>query len=122
MDFGILEGLTHEQALAKYPREYGRWLGDPEGAAIKDGESLQHLKQRVGRFVGAVVRRKKGKTIAVVTHGGPIRVILQDVLSGDTLMSIRVRPASVSIIEYGPQGAVPIVTDDTSHLKEEGHG
>ena len=122
MDFGILEGLTHEQALAKYPKDYSRWLDDPESIAIKDSESLQGLKERVGRFVKEVVRRNTGKTIAIVTHGGPIRVVLQNVLSGDALTSIRVRPASVSILEYGPQGALPIVTDDTSHLKEEGHG
>lgn len=119
MDFGILEGLTHEQALVKYPKEYSRWLDNPVDVTIKNGESIQHFEKRIRRFVGAVVQRKKGKTIAIVTHGGPIRVILSNVLAGDGFRGVSVRPASVSIVEYGPQGALQIIADDTRHLEKK---
>ena len=77
-DFGVLQGLTYEELFVGYPEfsllESG---GRAASARPEGGESWLDLRERVlaawRRLCGAV---EPGRTVCVVTHGGPIRAIL----------------------------------------------
>ena len=68
-NFGTYEGKTYAQ-LEK-DRQYRNWIDDPIGVAPPFGETLQQVEQRV---MAAFQQLPVGAT--VVTHGGPIRLLL----------------------------------------------
>lgn len=90
MNFGGFEGLTYKENMKKYPKLYSNWLNNPSSTTIPGGDSLYDFRKRIKRFLKKIISLNKNKTIALVTHGGPIRIIISE----------DVPPASVNIIEY----------------------
>jgi broad specificity phosphatase PhoE len=76
LNFGAWEGCTHGQLLRRDPSRYRKWIADPRSAAPPRGETLAQLAARVRSFARTVIRRHPEETVALVTHGGPIRVLL----------------------------------------------
>jgi len=100
IDFGIFERLTHKRIMRKYPREYSRWLNDPFASVIPRGDHLGDFRKRVRFFLKKIIRENLNKTLAVVTHAGPIRIILNDIIKPENIWSFKVDLASVNIINY----------------------
>lgn len=135
MDFGILEGLRYEEIINIYPKLYRDWLKYPSMIKIPEGEGLKQLKKRVNTKLSSILSGNKGKTIALVTHGGPIRTILCSALKFDPSFSLKVNPeqsrriglkmfwqieqeiGALNIIDYSKKLAPVIVKmNDTTHL------
>ena len=135
MNFGVFEGLNHEDIMEKYPEIYKRWINDPEKIVIPEGEGLSELRKRVEMRLFFVLSQYEGKTVAVVTHGGPIRIVLykavkravllssdsdfkgEDAIDLNTFWSINPESGSLSIIDYS-ENFLPEVAarGDISHL------
>ncbi|MCX5701176.1 MAG: histidine phosphatase family protein [Candidatus Omnitrophica bacterium] len=98
--FGVLEGLTHDQIMKKYPVAYKAWLRDPYKGRIPDAESLSDFKKRVIRVMKEIVRSNLGKTVAVVCHGGVIAMFVSSILKSRKFWKYVVSPASVTIVDY----------------------
>jgi len=106
MGFGAWEGLTPEECLRQSPSLYRRWLKDPVSVAPPGGEPLTRLAERVLSFADCVAVRFSGRTVAFVTHGGPIRSLLDPGLRD--LRNIHVLPASLVVRRWsGIPEAVP---------------
>lgn len=74
--YGVLEGLTHEEAAAQHPEVYARFLArDPDYAFPRGGESLVDFNRRIFSWLNAAIARHPGETIALVTHGGVLDVV-----------------------------------------------
>lgn len=73
-DYGVLGGLTKQEALEKYP-EVVESHKDPANTD-PDGESRASFTQRVLSTFESIVNQKHG-AVAIVSHGGPIKVILR---------------------------------------------
>lgn len=119
MNFGVFEGLRYDEIVKKYPSLYKNWINNPTKVKIPNGEALQDLVKRVRKRVTFLLSQNKNGKIALVTHGGPIRVILCDVLkfSLDSFWKIKQDIAAINLIDY-PEGSSPIVVkmNDISHL------
>jgi broad specificity phosphatase PhoE len=69
-DFGPLSGLTHEQALARFPQ-----VGHLEVQGVRyslnppDGETLPELRERAARFLQTLNRSCDGEVVTVFSHG-----------------------------------------------------
>jgi alpha-ribazole phosphatase len=120
LNFGIFEGLTHEDIMKLYPQIYGKWLENPLESAIPQGESLHAMAQRVRRALRTMLSANTDKTVAVVTHGGPIKVIICDVLQLGLhkIWKIEQALASISIIEFVEGRGTIQILNDISHLHE----
>jgi len=72
--FGVLTGLTEEEAKQKYPEAVARHHNplntDPEG------ESYEDFCSRVMQAIRSITE-KEYTTVGVVTHGGPIKCALR---------------------------------------------
>lgn len=73
MHFGLIEGMTYEQAMEKYPEETTRWYEQaetlpPPGAT----EAMTDVRNRMVSFMRDVVDRGY-KNILIFTHGGAIK-------------------------------------------------
>lgn len=77
LHFGVFEGLTHEECMQKHGPAYTSWIESPECVVPPSGESLASLRQRVTTFIHRLFSNQSGQKIALVTHGGLIKVLLQ---------------------------------------------
>jgi len=144
MAFGAWEGLTAREVSEHYPAEWAAWIRDPVVARPPNGgEDLAELDARVSAFLHSVVHVPAGEgaqpdwfsyraagesadgtsgTVLLVSHGGTVRALLAHLFEVPIRLYWRfgIRPASVSILDLYPEGAVAEVVGDTSHLRVPG--
>jgi len=118
MNFGIFEGLTYQDIMEKYPRIYRNWLENPLDIIIPRGEGLNSMARRVRKALRRIIFHNSNKTVAVFTHGGPIRVILCDILGLDLkeVWKIEQELANISIIEFVEGRGKVHLLNDISYL------
>jgi len=80
IDFGNFAGLTYEQVSGNYPQIYKKWLENPQDSKIPGGESLIEFSKRVITCFNEIVSCNPDKTIAIISHGGPNRIIILKLL------------------------------------------
>lgn len=80
MSFGLWDGLTYPEIMAQGPQIYSQWLENPLRITPPDGESLSALAIRVRGGLNKILEENHGKAVALFTHGGPIKIILCDIL------------------------------------------
>jgi alpha-ribazole phosphatase len=76
IDFGDFEGLPYDEIAARYPDLYRQWMDSPTEVQFPNGESFTTMQSRVLSAFHAIRERHSGGTIAIVTHGGVIRILL----------------------------------------------
>lgn len=116
MNFGIFEGLPHKEIMKKYPKLYTRWLKNPFYIVIPNSESLNDFKKRVKKILAKIISLNRNKTSAIVTHAGPIKIIISDILKSKDIWKIEPSLASLSIIEFNGSKAKTVLLNDTSYL------
>lgn len=80
VDFGDWTGLTWEQVHARHNISAFRWLEMLDAGAIPNGESGAAWRARVEPCLREIISAHAGQTVAVVCHGGVIRLILSILL------------------------------------------
>lgn len=83
LSFGEWEGLTYDVIRNINPERLCRWLDHPRQVAPPGGETLDELETRLSQWLEKVIDYHPGETIAVVTHGGPIRCFLSQYVDKD---------------------------------------
>jgi alpha-ribazole phosphatase len=119
MNFGLFEGLRYEEIIKIYPKLYRGWLNNPIKVKIPNGESLEDLSKRVKERLHFILSQHKDRTIVLVTHGGPIRIILCDALKFGLKMfwQIEQEIGALNIIHYvKDRKPVVVKMNDISHL------
>ena len=122
MHFGVFEGLLYEEVQRAYAELHKAWLKDPLTVTIPQSEPLCDFSKRVLDSVSAVLHTYKNKTIAIVCHGGPIRILLC-AIAGQPLQNIwkiRLDNSALTVIHYD-NGSPPVIVmnNDVSHLSVE---
>jgi broad specificity phosphatase PhoE len=82
--YGILTGLTKEEAQAKYP-EIVELHKDPQNTD-PEGEGYEEFNARVKESFASITARDY-RAVAIVTHGGPIKTIFKS-LENELLRNI----------------------------------
>lgn len=78
--YGLWEGLTRQEVLERFPKEYKMRRTDPENFRPSGGESRKELYERASKIFSELVARHPRQKILLVSHGGTIRAILRSVL------------------------------------------
>jgi broad specificity phosphatase PhoE len=74
---------------------------------------------RVRRAVSGLREAYPGRTVVVVSHVSPIKLLLRDALAaGDAFLHrLHLDPAGLSIVDSWPDGGVAVRTvNDTAHV------
>lgn len=119
LNFGEWEGLTAKEIEDNYPGIFKKWMmGNPD-TQIPGGELRALLQQRIEKAINQLLAQHSNQTIAIVTHGGPIKVILSKILGGnpDLFWKIRSDNASLNIIEFHEDGSIICLLNDTCHWR-----
>lgn len=83
LSFGGWDGFTFDEIHAKDPEHVKRWIENPFQVAPPGGETLLEMEQRLSRWLQQVEQHHPEQTIAVFTHGGPIRWFLALMVARD---------------------------------------
>jgi alpha-ribazole phosphatase len=75
-DFGLWQGLTHNEMAERFPRENELFWKTPGSASPPGGESFAQVMERVGRAIAALSRDHLHEERIVFAHGGVIRAAL----------------------------------------------
>ena len=99
MHFGVFEGLKHAELLRKFPRLYPRWLKEFGSVTPPSGESYKAFERRVRKTFRRIIAENKGKTCAVVTHGGVLMALFAAIVGKNRIWKYLPSLASVSVVE-----------------------
>ncbi|WIM67034.1 bifunctional RNase H/acid phosphatase [Corynebacterium breve] len=117
MDFGVFDGLTMAESVARYPEEHAEWQRNTAKAPPR-GESIQTMHRRVTRARLKLQERYPGKTVLVVTHVTPVKSFIRQGLasSAETFSRLFLDLASISVVEFYTESAVVRRVNETAHL------
>jgi alpha-ribazole phosphatase len=109
LDFGEFEGRTYDEIAAIYPDVYQQWMDRPTETQFPGGESFSEMYARVIAATHELRARHAGQSIALVTHGGVIRIILADALGMQSANIFRIgqRYGAINAVRYF--GETPII-------------
>ncbi|MEW6220186.1 MAG: histidine phosphatase family protein [Thermodesulfobacteriota bacterium] len=99
--FGNWEGRTLAEITRDDPGALAAWAHDPAGFRPPGGESVADLAARVRPIWQDLVAAHPGGRLAIVSHGGVIRVLLADLLGLPLANLLRLRQdfAALSVVE-----------------------
>jgi alpha-ribazole phosphatase len=117
-NFGYIEGLTFEEIKRKYP-DLAEELTEGKAVAFPGGENIAQLDGRVRAFLERLQEVKPEATVVIVSHGGPLRLLVCRLLGIGTehWQQFRNAHASLSIVETFPGMAILDLLNDVSHLR-----
>ncbi len=104
-NYGILTGLIKSEAKRLHPKEV-KELEKGINHQVKNSESYTHFKKRIAKTFKEITNKSKYQTIAIITHGGPIRCIIREMLKAGeltelndcTIITIKKEKSNLSII------------------------
>lgn len=103
-DFGEWEGLSRAEVLERSPEDSQRlreWEHD-SSIAPPGGESFEALQQRVCVAVERLAQAHPDQAIVLVSHVGPIKVLLSAALGAPLSSAFRIflDPATISVVDW----------------------
>lgn len=119
-NYGVAEGLTFEEIGRHYPELWESIVNFSLELNFPGGESFEGFIGRAIKFLDRLKKHTEEQTILIVSHGGPLRVLVCDLLGIDQSHwpQIRFDNASLSIVETNPRRVILSLLNDTSHLRE----
>ncbi len=119
VNYGNVEGLTFEEISRLYPEVAESLTNFSLRLKFPGGEGFERFIERAGKFLDKLKRHTPSQTILIVSHSGPLRVLVCRLLGIDVghWRQIRLDNASLSIVETYSQGAIVSLLNDTAHLK-----
>ena len=109
IDFGELEGLTYDEVRAERLRStrvgfelYRAWMETPTRVRFPGGEAFTDLQRRVLAAAAEIRSRHDGEAVAIVAHGGVVRVVLADALglADEAIFRLGQSHGGVSVVDW----------------------
>ncbi|HEU5226816.1 MAG TPA: histidine phosphatase family protein [Ktedonobacteraceae bacterium] len=118
--FGRWEGMTRAEVLALGTEEEQRlraWERDPS-IAPPDGESFAAVRLRVYTLVERLAQIHADQTIVLVSHVGPIKVLLCEALNAplSSMFRIFLDPATISVVDWREPYPIVRLLNSHAHL------
>jgi alpha-ribazole phosphatase len=121
--FGRWEGFTWQEIHAQFPNEVPPYRRSEPGFAIQEGgESLETVQKRCRSFLKDLFKKHSDRTIAVISHGGFIRVLILEILNSplSSYHLILQDTAALNIIEHDQRFTRIRLINSTAHLSPNG--
>jgi broad specificity phosphatase PhoE len=76
INLGVWEGKQKKEVETKYPTEYKTFWSCPSKFSLDQAETFEDLQERAIKAVLKILKIEDGKTVLLVSHHTPIKVIL----------------------------------------------
>ena len=118
-NYGVWEGLTHQEVKVRYRALYEQWLKEPHLVKMPDGESLDEVRERARGVVDGVVSKYSG-TVVLVSHRVVNKVLICSMLGLDNshFWDIRQDVGGITVFEYEGGRFTLTKHNDTCHLRQ----
>ena len=80
VDFGIWTGLSWQELHDRHRISAFEWLDHLDRGAIEKAECGKTFRARIEPCLDEILKTQEGKTVAIVCHGGVIRMLLSILL------------------------------------------
>ncbi|HZD61054.1 MAG TPA: histidine phosphatase family protein [Anaerolineae bacterium] len=117
IDFGNWEGMTYDEIDIADHEHFHAWIADQTVVPIPGGESWQHFEHRVKNAIMSVIMDEREGNIIVVSHGGPIKLLMTYFHGDDSeyFKSFWPSPRGLSIVEITGNTMNVLLENDISH-------
>lgn len=117
-NFGVWQGLSHQEVKDKYQELYAGWIHHPEKVKIPTGESLAEVRERALEVVNNIVARYAG-TVVLVSHRVVNKVLICALLGLDNahFWNIKQDTGGITTFTYEKDRFVLTEHNNTSYLK-----
>jgi probable phosphoglycerate mutase len=118
IDYGAWQGLTRDEAAARWPAEIEQWYRAPHLALIPGGETLATLLSRAGAALYGLLRRHPTETLVIIGHDSVNRVLLLQALELplSRYWHLRQDPGGLSTLSFANDAFVVRSLNGTQHL------
>jgi broad specificity phosphatase PhoE len=117
--FGLWEGLSRDEVLARSAQDEEQLLAWEQDATLAppQGESMLQVQERVRRVVDRLAAQHVGQTVVLVSHVGPIKVLLCQALEAPltSMRHIFLDPATISVVDWSERPVVRLINSH-AHL------
>lgn len=120
INFGEWEGHTIEELSEKYGNAYTDFFRDPFDHPVPGEGSFQIAMDRAIEGFNILAERHKGQNVAIVSHGGLLRVMLVGLLEmGDAFYrKTWMTNTSITMLDVMPDGRKLLMTlNDKAHIE-----
>jgi len=119
IDYGEWQGLSPEEAAAKYGALYSKWLESPYKVKFHGGESLADVRERAALAVEGLIAQHPKETIVLVSHKVICQVLILTLLGLDNSHFWEITQDVCTVNLFEVRGGVPsaLFLNDTCHLK-----
>ncbi|MFC1965968.1 histidine phosphatase family protein [Chloroflexota bacterium] len=119
-NYGDVEGLTFAEIKHLYPDVAELITNFSLELKFPNGEGFEEFIERTSAFLDRLSKHTVDETILIVSHSGPLKVLVCRLLDIDMghWRQIRLDNASLSIVETYPRGTIISLLNDTSHVRE----
>ncbi|MDP3967922.1 MAG: bifunctional RNase H/acid phosphatase [Nocardioides sp.] len=109
IDFGSWEGLTFAEVAERDPDLVGRWRVNA-AVAPPGGESLEEAWKRVLAARDRILTEHAGRTVVVVAHVTPIKLLVADAVGAGAQAAHRMElaPAAVCVVAHHTDGTAAL--------------
>jgi phosphoserine phosphatase len=122
IDYGEWQGLTPDEARARWPEIVEAWYHAPQRAHIPGGETLDQVRARGVAAVRTLAARHIDQTLVLVGHTVINRAILLGImkLGTDRFWHIRQDTCAINVFETKGDDFVLVSLNDVCHLHSMG--
>jgi len=102
LDFGAFEGRRYEDIEQSHPTLYREWMENPTEVQFPGGECFRTMQLRVLAAAAELRARHSGTSVALVAHGGVIRIILAEALgiAPRHIFRLAQRHGAINLLRY----------------------
>lgn len=86
--FGVWEDRPWGELILTSGKEYDAWQSNPLEFRIAGGETYRDVYTRARRALSRVVSENEGKSVAIVSHGAAIRMLIHGLRNNDDLTGV----------------------------------
>jgi len=108
INFGVWEGLTYKEIQSNYPKQLLHYEQNPLTYAPNGAETFTVVFERIKTLHRDIFSTYRGKTIAILGHGGSINIFLCYLfdIKPQTPWQFNLQPASLTKILIYPNNKV----------------
>jgi len=122
INFGEWEGKTREEIAEAFGDAFEVFIKNPQYLPFPGEGSFDNVIKRIKIGLDEIMEGKDNINIAIVSHGGIIRLMIRYLLDikEDLYNRTWIDNTSISVVEVGRRETVLRVLNDSSHIPDNG--
>lgn len=119
--FGVWEDCCWGELVDTHAAEYSAWVERPLDFKVDGSETYADVYRRAKTALLKVISENEGKSIAIVSHGAVLRMLMYGIVNSDSLNGVEAAEwgdnTSVSCFNFDGEKFIEVFKNSDDHLK-----